>query len=114
MIDVSDGLHADLKHLLVASGLGAELSINALPLSEENIQVNGQCKAVEMALNGGDDYELCFTVPADKQQQFEAVSESWDCTVTRIGTTVSGDKLEWVSNGGTYDVPDSGFSHFDE
>ena len=62
-IDISDGLLADLSHLLTASRVGACLQLDALPLSEPLRQAVSQPAAWQLALSAGDDYELCFTVP---------------------------------------------------
>ncbi|MFT4060229.1 MAG: thiamine-phosphate kinase [Legionella sp.] len=64
-IDISDGLSADLNHLCVASGVGAYLDAQAIPLHP---LISKYCaeKAIDLALTGGDDYELCFTVPEGK------------------------------------------------
>jgi len=113
MIDISDGLHADLGHLLLASGLGAELRLDALPLSAELLETVGRDQAIEMALLGGDDYELCFTVPADQDAVFQALVSSWDCSVTHIGITVAAEGQRWQDDAQQlYAVPDSGFDHF--
>lgn len=61
-IDISDGLSADLNHICVASGVGACLNQEAIPLHPLVSQYYHD-KAVDLALTGGDDYELCFTVP---------------------------------------------------
>ena len=64
-IDVSDGVAADLGHILEHSGVGATLDWNALPLSDavrRYCQTSGDWR---MPLTAGDDYELCFTIPAD-------------------------------------------------
>lgn len=61
-IDISDGLLADLGHILKASHVGAEITLSALPFSE-SLKKLEQKKAIELALTGGDDYELCFTLP---------------------------------------------------
>lgn len=61
-IDISDGLLADLGHILKASNVGAEIKLSALPFSE-SLKKLEQKKAIELALTGGDDYELCFTLP---------------------------------------------------
>ena len=63
-IDISDGLLADLGHIIKASQVGAELNLAEIPLSEELVAVFGQDAALAMALKGGEDYELCFTLPA--------------------------------------------------
>ena len=63
-IDISDGLHADLKHLLASSRVGAELEAASLPLAEGLVEALGETRAREAALSGGDDYELLVTLPA--------------------------------------------------
>lgn len=64
-IDISDGLLGDLAHLCAASKLGAELDIEALPLTEGLVALLGREAAQRAALTGGDDYELLFSLPAD-------------------------------------------------
>ncbi len=64
-IDISDGLVADLGHILTASNVGAALQIDNLPLSKELLESVPYETALELALSAGDDYELCYTVPAD-------------------------------------------------
>ncbi|AUH72092.1 thiamine-phosphate kinase [Legionella sainthelensi] len=64
-IDISDGLSADLNHICVASGVGACLNENAIP-THFLLKKYLRRKAVDLALTGGDDYELCFTVPENK------------------------------------------------
>jgi len=66
-IDISDGLAADLNHILEASGVGAKLDIAKLPLSPA-LQAIDHKQASLLALTAGDDYELCFTVPPHKEQ----------------------------------------------
>ena len=62
-IDLSDGLVADLSKILEASHAGAELDLQCLPLSEELLRTVGREQALRYAMGGGDDYELCFTLP---------------------------------------------------
>jgi len=62
-IDVSDGLLGDAGKLARASGCGVELVFDDLPVSEELVIAVGERRARELALTGGEDYELCFTVP---------------------------------------------------
>ncbi|MEO1595470.1 MAG: thiamine-phosphate kinase [Pseudomonadota bacterium] len=64
-IDVSDGFVADLNHLLRESGVGAEVDLESLPLSPELMASVGHDAAQRLALSGGDDYVLCFTVPSE-------------------------------------------------
>jgi thiamine-monophosphate kinase len=66
-IDISDGLAADLGHILEQSNVGTTINIDDLPLSDELKKAVGKNKAQQLALSAGDDYELCFTVPANKK-----------------------------------------------
>ncbi|MDO3723259.1 thiamine-phosphate kinase [Marinobacter sp. chi1] len=61
-IDISDGLAADLEHILEASGVGASIRAEAIPLSPALVRLTGD-QAVDYALRSGDDYELCVTLP---------------------------------------------------
>lgn len=68
-IDISDGLSADLQHICKASGVGALLNLNTIPIHPLVKKYMGE-GAVNLALNGGDDYELCFTIPQQEQSNF--------------------------------------------
>ncbi len=81
-LDVSDGLLADLGHILETSGVGAELWADRLPLSPAARDLPG---ARDAALAGGDDYELLFTAPAMRRDDVAALSKSLDLPITRIG-----------------------------
>ncbi len=86
-IDVSDGLLADLGHILERSGCGASLRSDALPLSAALRQLVPETAEREaLALGGGDDYELCFTAPPARAAEIEAQLARVDCPVTAIGT----------------------------
>jgi thiamine-monophosphate kinase len=61
-IDISDGLLSDLGHILKASNVGAEIKLSDIPYSESLKKLDKET-AIEIALTGGDDYELCFTLP---------------------------------------------------
>ena len=67
-IDVSDGLLADLSHVLEASGVGAEIDVDALPRSDafKALVTPEEADWHELPLAGGDDYELCFTLPLER------------------------------------------------
>ncbi len=70
-IDISDGLSADLQHICKASGLGACIEAACVPIHPAVKDYCGKEGALELALTGGDDYQLCFTIPAAKKQPFE-------------------------------------------
>lgn len=102
-IDVSDGLLQDLGHILRASGVGAELDLPALPLSAA-LRTAAGGRAQELALCGGDDYELCFTVPAG------TVLPAWDIRVSRIGTVVAGQGI--IDQASRQPLKAAGYQHF--
>lgn len=83
-LDISDGLIGDLGHILERSHVGASLEIDSLPagpiLKKQNLD-----KRREFTLNGGDDYELCFTAPAHQRDAVLAAGLSSQTTVTRVG-----------------------------
>lgn len=111
MLDVSDGLDDDIGKLMLASGRGAELDAGLLPLSAELRAAAGD-RAIEHALTGGDDYELCFTVPVQAEARLRAVAAEWAVPVTRIGTVVAEPGVRWRYQGRALQVPDTTFRHF--
>jgi thiamine-monophosphate kinase len=111
MIDVSDGLDDDLNKLLAASGVGAELDAAALPLSAELLAVRAG-EALECALTGGDDYELCFTARSSDDGRLRELAAGWTTPLTRIGTIVPGSGARWRLEGKSLVVPGSTFRHF--
>ena len=109
-IDVSDGLAADLGHILKASGVGARIDASLLPLSPVGRGVPG---AHEAALTGGDDYELLFTAPPGRRRQIEALVAGLDHGLTRIGVVHAGAGLDIVdAEGRPVIVERAGWRHF--
>jgi thiamine-monophosphate kinase len=98
-IDVSDGLLADLGHLCRASGAGARVEAEALPLSPALCAVFGAARARELALAGGDDYELCFTVPVAAIGSVHKALAAIGAHATRIGTMIEGQGVHVVGDG---------------
>lgn len=111
MLDVSDGLHDDVGKLMTASGMGAELDAGLLPLSAE-LRAAAAERAIECALTGGDDYELCFTVPEQATVRLQEMAAEWTVPVTRIGSVVSKPGVRWRHLGRALQVPDTTFRHF--
>lgn len=111
-IDVSDGLAGDLAKLLRASGCGAHVDISSLPISAELQSVAGRDAAIRHALSGGDDYELCFTVPRDGEDHVLAAANAAGTPVTCIGIVERGDRLTWVRDGKPVEYDDAGYTHF--
>ena len=111
-IDVSDGLLGDAGKLAAASHAAAELGFDELPVSEALIAAVGEERARELALTGGDDYELCFAVPPQKlaRLQLELPQQSWG--YTRIGTLRDGAGVVVVRDGTVMEFSHSGYEHF--
>ena len=109
-IDVSDGLVADLGHILETSGVGATLDASLLPLSPAGRGVPG---AREAALTGGDDYELLFTAPAARRAEVAALSPPGGVSVTRIGTVGRGrGSTSSMPAGQPVPIDRTGWTHF--
>lgn len=85
-IDISDGLAADLGHILKASNVGADIFIKHIPHLPA-LQANNDAGFQACILGGGDDYELCFTAPRAAREKIEALSETLNLPLTRIGGT---------------------------
>jgi thiamine-monophosphate kinase len=112
MIDVSDGLLADLGHLLHAGGVGADVELAQLPVSDALIAVADASHARELALCGGEDYELCFTAPPAQAGRINQIAAELSCSVSQIGIVNNTGKLSWLADGVPVAVPDSAFRHF--
>jgi thiamine-monophosphate kinase len=111
-IDVSDGLLADAGKLASASHVGAALEWRELPLSAALLEVLGEEGARELALSGGDDYELCFAVPAHAVARLLAELPPQRCGYTRIGTLRAAAEVVVVRDGTVMEFSHSGYQHF--
>jgi thiamine-monophosphate kinase len=113
-IDVSDGLLADLGHVLERSKVAAEVEFEALPRSADLRACANRTLADECLLAGGDDYELVFTAGTDKRAAVEAAGRAAGVPVTRIGSIVAGAQAVRLLDraGRPLDVGRRGFDHF--
>lgn len=84
-IDISDGLCADVGHIMERSHLGAEIDTTTLPLSTQILAIEERENAIKLALHGGDDYELCFTVPEEKEAELKRFAATFDVPIHAIG-----------------------------
>lgn len=113
-IDISDGLSADLAHITRASKCGAQIEISRIPLSPSLTQLVGRKRAHQFALQGGDDYELCFTVPREKAATVAKLARECNATITRIGEIINGTAVRVVDeDGDLLDLPAAGYRHFE-
>ena len=111
-IDVSDGVLADAGKLAHASGCGAALDYDQLPLSPALLRAVGAERAHELALTGGDDYELLFSVPAARVAALLRDLAPDDCAYRRIGALVSEAGARVVRDGSVIEFSHYGFDHF--
>jgi thiamine-monophosphate kinase len=112
-IDVSDGLAQDLGHILERSAVGARLEVDRLPLSPALVASLDRDTAMMTALSGGDDYELCFTVPQEQTLRLETVAATWDCRCTRIGVITAEPGLRLVrADDSAFPLERLGYDHF--
>ncbi|MCP3999575.1 MAG: thiamine-phosphate kinase [Gammaproteobacteria bacterium] len=112
MIDISDGLHADLKHLLAASSKGAALDVDKLCLHAGVESGFSRAQAIELAMCGGEDYELLFAVSPRNVAQVHKLAKGWSCRLACIGVVTESAQVEWRQGEESYAIPDSGYRHF--
>jgi len=110
-IDISDGVYIDASRLLAASGCGAKLEIERLPVSEPLRRALGE-QSWRTALCGGEDYELCFTAPPAQAAAVVATAARTGQAVTRIGALYPGTGLTLTAAGSVMQFSPSGFDHF--
>ncbi|GAC24025.1 thiamine-phosphate kinase [Paraglaciecola mesophila] len=112
-IDISDGLLADIKHILNASQCGACLQLDKLPLSKAMLESVDRDAAFHYALSSGDDYELLFTVSEEQKNNVERVLACSNVPATCIGQ-INGavGKIDLKHNDESYAYSQTGFEHF--
>jgi thiamine-monophosphate kinase len=111
-IDVSDGLLGDAGKLAHASGCGAEINLGDVPVSEQLVGAVGDERARELALTGGDDYELCFSVPPSEADRLRhnLPPQTWGYCC--IGTLRADRGVVVTSHGNVIEFSHSGYDHF--
>jgi thiamine-monophosphate kinase len=115
MIDVSDGLLLDLERITVRQGVGARIELLQIPTSKEY----GECirqysdDYYELALSGGEDYELLFTTPPDRRADIQEISKNLNLKITEIGYVTKDNNLQVLNNNGEeISLKQRGFVHF--
>ncbi|KAF0219774.1 MAG: thiamine-monophosphate [Geobacteraceae bacterium] len=115
MIDISDGLLADLAHILDQSGVGARLELDKIPLSD---YFRGKCPLITddpyaVSLAGGEDYELLFTAPPARLEKARAILAKSGTQLSVIGEITGAGRLLVISaDGSEYRTVNRGYNHF--
>jgi thiamine-monophosphate kinase len=114
-IDISDGLIADLRHIIKASDCGAIIYLENVPLSIELYNHFEYSQVLKWALSGGEDYELCFTIPDKKSSILKTMvdSKEFGMQLTCIGEIITDEKrLVLIHEGKEIQLDHEGFDHF--
>nr|WP_315079099.1 thiamine-phosphate kinase [uncultured Kosakonia sp.] len=112
-IDLSDGLISDLGHILKASGFGARIDLDAIPLSDAMRRHVEPDQALRWALSGGEDYELCFTVPELNRGALDVAIGQLGAPFTCIGQMgADGEGLYFTREGKAVTLDWKGYDHF--
>jgi thiamine-monophosphate kinase len=103
MMDISDGIASDIKHIMELSQVGAVIELTKVPTDYD----------IRYATTGGEDYELLLTIePSAFNTVAEALHEATGTTLTAIGTITEGNTIEWLENGNPTEIEMKGFEHF--
>jgi thiamine-monophosphate kinase len=110
-MDISDGLLLDAQRMCAASGVGAEIIADCIPLSKAARSViDVDHRAIEIIMNGGDDYELLLSVPEEKAAKFEAAACGM---LTSIGRVIEGRGVRVIDAcGNDLQMSSGGYEHF--
>jgi thiamine-monophosphate kinase len=113
-MDVSDGLAGDLAKLCRVSGVGANVNVAQIPLSDATkAALQGESSLLETVLTGGDDYEILCTVPPDRSETFITAAAVLDVPVTEIGAISDGEDVQFLDrDGGPMQFSHPAYSHF--
>lgn len=103
MMDISDGIASDIKHIMEQSGVGAEIELKHVPTDYD----------IRFATTGGEDYELLLTLdPEHFSEVAEALCSATGTQLTAIGRIVEGGELRWFEDGAPAEIELQGFTHF--
>jgi thiamine-monophosphate kinase len=112
-IDISDGLLADLGHICTTSHVGAQIDAALLPRSCALLDLFDDTTSRDFALSGGDDYELCFTVPLQHVAAVQSDLARMGCGATKIGRIVKGSDVSVRgADGQLLELQHRGWNHF--
>lgn len=112
-IDISDGLIADLGHITDNSKVGAKINYKNIPLSNEfKLNLTDEALIIPLVLSGGDDYQLCFTVPEKNIVEFENAISNTNYAVTCIGEIEKESGVRCFKDNNEIDISEMGYQHF--
>ena len=117
-IDVSDGLLADLGHIATCSNVAIQLDIDKIPLSKQFLEIYPGSKGLDLALTGGDDYQLAFTANQIHRDKLSQIGKQLGISISRIGSVIEAQqeneaRLDLLYHGQHYELKsDAGFQHF--
>jgi len=112
-IDLSDGLSGDLHHVVRASQVGVQVDTKLLPIDATLLSAMSRSAAEELALNGGDDYELLFTANPSNESSIIEIAARNGVRVSKVGYVVDDSGLVMLSTDGQIDIiPEGGYTHF--
>ena len=114
MIDISDGLSTDLWHLLDSSKCGAVIHAGAIPIADSVRRYSTHMLItdhLQLALNGGEEYELLFTATPENAAKLDELSNALVIPITRIGEVVGGGELQLETGEKLESLPRSGYEH---
>jgi len=112
-IDVSDGLLADLGHICRLSGVGATVDAASIPLSAIGARHIASLEGLTAIVAGGDDYELCFTAPANARESIQDLTDMLNIPLTRIGQVRRGKGVSLIGpDGKPLKIDGRGYDHF--
>lgn len=103
MMDVSDGVASDIKHIMEQSGVGAEIELQNIPTDYD----------IRYATTGGEDYELLLTIAPDRFEEVaKTLYDATGTTLTAIGRITADNELKWLDKGVPSELELRGFTHF--
>lgn len=114
-IDLSDGLAADLGHILQASAVGAEVDLERLPLSDALLSNYSAEQAQYYALTGGDDYQLCFSAAVEQRDLISKFAQAENVRCSRVGKITDSGDLDLKRGEADVDLntyKNKGYQHF--
>ncbi len=112
-IDISDGLAADIGHIAAASSVGMEIRLEAVPLADAYRGYLAAGGGWDLAVSGGDDYELCFTLPESRLNEAMELGEQVGNRITSVGrVTTTREVIILGPDGNRYTPDTTGYNHF--